>query len=125
TDALAPLRAARHRICTVSAIAALTRGQYPAYEIVHDKASGRFIRRGSEVPRARALAHRVPGPHGRAVDALHQLRAHRDAAVMTCHRDPVAVRDAQRRRRIAVDVKEVLAVDLSEPGVVRSPAMIH
>src|SRR5690606_6847375 len=88
-----------------------------ADEVVEKKALRRLGRRRVEIPRAGALADRVPGPDGAGLDAGGEADPRRHRPVAALDLDEVAVGEAEPLRGRAMDVEAILGKDLAQPGV--------
>src|SRR4029079_1770078 len=93
--------------------------------MVEKKSLSGFWRRCVKVPCSGPLADCIPGPHGVGIGAIHELERARDCAVWGGDLHPLSVDKAKIARPPTVHVKPVAAEDLPEPGILRSPRMIH
>src|SRR5512144_1639058 len=94
-------------------------------QVIEQEAVAEFGRGGVELPRAFALADRIPGPDRTGRGRRVRARLDADASTRRGDPDPVAVGDAGFARGVRVDVQRVACRDLAQAAVLRAPGVVH
>ena len=101
------------------------RRQLFADQVVEQETGLRFVGVGRERPGASRLSNGIPGPDRARLDGLGVARDAAYLAPLRLDPDPVAIGDLVDARGVGIDEQDVVRMNLSQPGVLRIPRVLH